>query len=221
VADITDTTTPGWTPWALHLLGSRVIPSFVFTLLGVLTLLAAGQDDSVAQMVFHVAGALLWGMFLVLVNIRPAPLRRGRAPLGVVAALSAQFAFIALGALATESAGGSRVVVADVLLLGGLAFSIVSALALGTCFGVLPDVRGLVMRGPYRIVRHPLYLGELVSALGLVVGTSRPLPALLAWAACVAVQIVRTRYEEEGLRAEFPEYEDYARRTSRLIPGVV
>ena len=96
-----------------------------------------------------------------------------------------------------------------------------TALALGTCFGVLPDVRGLVMRGPYRIVRHPLYLGELVSALGLVVGTSRPLPALLAWAACVAVQIVRTRYEEEGLRAEFPEYEDYARRTSRLIPGVV
>jgi protein-S-isoprenylcysteine O-methyltransferase Ste14 len=221
VADLTDTTTPGWTPWALHLLGSRVIPSFVFTLLGVLTLLAVGQDDSVAQMVFHIAGALLWGMFLVLVNIRPAPLRRGRAPLGVIAALSAQFAFIAVGALATESAGGSRVWIADTLLLGGLAFSIVSALALGTCFGVLPDVRGLVTRGPYRIVRHPLYLGELISALGLVIGASRPAPALVAWLLCIGVQVVRTRYEEDGLRAEFPEYEEYAAHTSRLIPGVV
>lgn len=222
MADLTDTTTPDWTPWALHLLGSRVIPSFVFTLLGVLTLLAAADDDSVAQMLFHLAGFVLWAMFLVLVNIRPAPLRRGRAPLGIAAALTAQFAFIAVGAFATESVGsGVRVWIADALLLGGLAFSIASVLALGRCFGVLPDVRGLVMRGPYRIVRHPLYLGELVSALGLVVGTSRPALAAAAWLACIAVQVIRTRYEEDGLRAEFPEYEQYAERTSRLIPGVV
>jgi len=32
---------------------------------------------------------------------------------------------------------------------------------------------------------------------------------------------VRTRYEEKGLRAEFPEYETYANGTKRLIPGVV
>ncbi|MFI5050708.1 MAG: methyltransferase family protein [Gaiellales bacterium] len=222
MADITtDTAAPAWTPWALHLLGSRVIPSFVFTLLGVLTLLAVGQDESVAQMLFHVASAVMWGMFLVLVNIRPAPLRRGRAPIGVIAALSAQFAFIAVGALATDSAGGSRVWIADILLLGGLGFSIVSVLALGRCFGVLPDVRGLVTRGPYRIVRHPLYLGELVSALGLVIGASRPGLAGAAWVACLAVQVVRTRYEEAGLRAEFPEYDEYAEHTRRLIPGVV
>jgi len=41
------------------------------------------------------------------------------------------------------------------------------------------------------------------------------------WVACVAVQLVRTRYEEDGLRAEFPEYEQYAAQTKRLIPGVV
>ena len=34
------------------------------------------------------------------------------------------------------------------------------------------------------------------------------------------MQLVRTRYEEQTLRAEFPEYAGYAARTRRLIPGV-
>ena len=205
----------------LHLLGSRGVPTFLFGMMALLAGTAAARSSGPADLVFHLLGAALWVMFAVLVNIRPAPLRRGRAPIGVIAALTAQFAFIAVGALATDSAGGSRVWIADTLLLGGLAFSIVSVLALGRCFGVLPDVRGLVTRGPYRIVRHPLYLGELVSALGLVIGASRPALAGAAWIACVAVQVVRTRYEEAGLRAEFPEYDEYAEHTRRLIPGVV
>jgi len=205
----------------LHLLGSRGVPTFLFGMMALLAGTAAARSSGPADFIFHVLGAALWMMFAVLVNIRPAPLRRGRAPIGVIAALTAQFAFIAVGALATDSAGGSRVWIADTLLLGGLAFSIVSVLALGRCFGVLPDVRGLVTRGPYRIVRHPLYLGELVSAFGLVIGASRPGLAGAAWIACVAVQVVRTRYEEAGLRAEFPEYDEYAEHTRRLIPGVV
>ena len=38
-----------------------------------------------------------------------------------------------------------------------------SVLALGRCFGVLPEARGLVTRGPYRTVRHPVYLGEIAA----------------------------------------------------------
>jgi protein-S-isoprenylcysteine O-methyltransferase Ste14 len=160
-------------------------------------------------------------MFAVLVNVRPAPLRRGRSVIGVAAALTSQLAFILIGLVAGSSGSGAVLVASDILLGAGLLFAIASVAFLGRCFGVLPDVRGLVTRGPYRLVRHPLYLGELAAALGIALGAQRWAPALGAWLVCLGLQLVRTAYEERSLRAEFPEYAPYAERTKRLIPGLV
>jgi protein-S-isoprenylcysteine O-methyltransferase Ste14 len=38
---------------------------------------------------------------------------------------------------------------------------------------------------------------------------------------CVGLQLARTSYEERNIRAEFPQYDEYAARTRRLIPGVL
>ncbi len=74
--------------------------------------------------------------------------------------------------------------------------------------------------GPYRLVRHPGYLGFagwILSAPLLLGSAWAMLPALLAAAALV----VRTALEDRTLRAELPGYADYARRVRfRLIPGV-
>jgi protein-S-isoprenylcysteine O-methyltransferase Ste14 len=70
-------------------------------------------------------------------------------------------------------------------------------------------------------VRHPLYLGELVAALGIAVGSKRLALAVAVWAVCAALQVARSRYEERSLTAEFPEYKAYARRTKRLVPFLV
>jgi protein-S-isoprenylcysteine O-methyltransferase Ste14 len=205
----------------LHLLGSRGIPTFLFAMLALLALDAATRSTTAAVLMFHLLGAVLWIMFAVLVATRPAPLRRGGHLVGVVVALAAQFSFLLVGLAANTSRDDALLVVADVLLLVGLVVAIASVAVLGRCFGVLPDVRGLVTRGPYRIVRHPLYLGELMALLGLALCAAGPALALAAWLACVGLQIVRTRYEEQALLAEFPEYADYAARTRRLIPGLV
>src|SRR5437868_2205155 len=85
----------------------------------------------------------------------------------------------------------------------------------------LLGVRGLVTRGPYRLVRHPLHLGELTAVLGIVLGSRRPLLATGMWLLCVGLQLARTSYEERTIRAEFPQYDEYAARTRRLIPGVL
>ena len=205
----------------LHLLGSRGVPTFLFGMMALLAGTAAARSSGPADFIFHVLGAALWMMFAVLVNIRPAPLRRGRSVVGVAAALIAQLAFLLIGLVAGSSGSGALLVAGDLMLGAGLLFAIASVAFLGRCFGVLPDVRGLVTRGPYRLVRHPLYLGELTAALGIVVGAQRWAPALAAWLVCLGLQLVRTKYEERSLRAEFPEYAPYAARTKRLIPGLV
>jgi protein-S-isoprenylcysteine O-methyltransferase Ste14 len=205
----------------VHLLGSRGLPTFLFAVMALLAGTAAVRSAGPADFIFHVLGAALWVMFAVLVNVRPAPLRRGRSVIGVAAALTSQLAFILIGLVAGSTGSGAVLVAGDLMLGAGLLFAIASVAFLGRCFGVLPDVRGLVTHGPYRLVRHPLYLGELTASLGIVLGAQRWAPALAAWLICLGLQLVRTAYEERSLRAQFPEYTPYAERTKRLIPGLV
>ncbi len=201
---------------------SRALLSSLFTIISVVGVIAAVRADSSAAVVHHALSAVLWGMFAVLVIIRPVPVKRGDSKTGVAAALGAQAVTIMLGVVAGDSTfSGAALFVADILLAGGLLFAIASLAFLGRCFGILPDVRGLVTRGPYSVVRHPLYLGELTALLGIALGADRWALALPLWLVCVGLQLVRTGYEERSLRAVFPEYGQYADRTKRLIPGVV
>ena len=43
----------------------------------------------------------------------------------------------------------------------------------------------------------------------------------MAWVVCLSLQLARTGYEERNIRAEFPEYAEYAAHKKRLIPGVL
>ena len=154
--------------------------------------------------------------FAYFVLVRPDSKRKARAPIAIISCAAA-----AAGAVALQGPDAS--VPVGLLLAGDLlAFAcslwlLASVLALGRCFGMLPEARGLVTRGPYRLVRHPVYLGELGVCAGLVIGA----PTL--WnAGCAVVilgaQIVRMGLEERALETEFPEYGEYARRTPRLLP---
>jgi protein-S-isoprenylcysteine O-methyltransferase Ste14 len=203
------------------MVGSRLIPTLLFATMATVSLIGAGQAPTPAAAVFHVLSAGLWGLFIVLINIRPAPLRRNRSAVGVIVALLSQLSVIAVGLFGSRTDGGVAVIASDVLLVCGLSFAIGSVIVLGRCFGILPDVRGLVTRGPYRLVRHPLYLGELTAVFGIVLGSRNPLWAGVAWVACLALQLARSGYEERNIRAEFPEYAEYAARTKRLVPGVL
>ena len=107
--------------------------------------------------------------------------------------------------------------VALVVGLGGYALVIWSLLALGTRFGIAPADRGLVAHGPYRFVRHPMYLGELVLRLSLVSTAPQPVLAAGLFLVLAVIQVLRAM-REERIIAGYPEYAVQVR--SRLIPGV-
>lgn len=79
----------------------------------------------------------------------------------------------------------------------------------------------LITTGPYAVVRHPLYSAVAVLWLATALGMVNWL-LLALWPAMLAIMIlVPMRQEDDLLRTKFgPEYERYARRTSRLIPGI-
>jgi protein-S-isoprenylcysteine O-methyltransferase Ste14 len=97
-----------------------------------------------------------------------------------------------------------------------------SVAALGRSFGLFPARRGVVAAGPYRLVRHPMYVAQALTGLGVGLAGG---PDALAWnwplwVAFVLVQAARAVREERVLRAD-PAYQGYAARVRwRLAPGV-
>lgn len=74
--------------------------------------------------------------------------------------------------------------------------------------------------GPYRIVRHPGYAGNLLPLVGIVLALSS-LWTLIPAAIALIIAVIRTALEDRTLQEELPGYLDYTRRVRyRLIPGI-
>jgi protein-S-isoprenylcysteine O-methyltransferase Ste14 len=92
-------------------------------------------------------------------------------------------------------------------------------LALGRSFGLVPANRGVVVQGPYTVVRHPIYLGYLVTHAAFLVANPQPLNVLIVLVADSAL-IARALIEERVLRLD-AAYEAYCRRVGwHLVPGL-
>jgi protein-S-isoprenylcysteine O-methyltransferase Ste14/uncharacterized membrane protein (UPF0127 family) len=101
----------------------------------------------------------------------------------------------------------------------GLTGIIVSLLSLGKSFGIVPANRKIVCAGAYRIVRHPLYISEILFYTGFVSGNPSPANMLLILM-ILAGQLYRS-VSEENLLAVDPSYRSYREKVRyRFIPGL-
>jgi protein-S-isoprenylcysteine O-methyltransferase Ste14 len=155
--------------------------------------------------------------FAVFTIGRAAARTRARSPLAFASCAVAMLAVVVFQSPPADTPA-ALVIGGELVAVVACAWLMVSVTFLGRCFGVLPEARGLVTGGPYGVVRHPVYLGEIGACAGLAIASPTVGNAIALAALCVA-QGVRMRLEEQALRAAFPEYEGYARRVPRLLPA--
>lgn len=108
------------------------------------------------------------------------------------------------------------------LALAGIAVLGYSAVKLGRSLTPFPKplpTARLITSGAYRFVRHPIYLGVLLAALGLALSSLSPLRLLLTLV-LVAFFDRKADREEAWLLERYPEYHAYRRRVKKLLPWI-
>jgi protein-S-isoprenylcysteine O-methyltransferase Ste14 len=110
------------------------------------------------------------------------------------------------------------------LTILGCGFAIWARVTLGSNWSGLPNVKReheLIVKGPYKLVRHPIYSGLLLALAGTAIAADRSawVLSLVLFAASYAVKM---RQEEQLMMQTFPQdYPAYRRRVKALIPGVL
>jgi protein-S-isoprenylcysteine O-methyltransferase Ste14 len=196
--------------WLDHIERLAVVALYAWLVVRVLEDLGKGRTA---------ANALLLaseGLVLVFILIRRPAENISPRPLDWL------LAFAATALPLTVRLGGSSPVppaLAAVVLVMGMLVQLHAKLSLARSFGCVPAHRGLVARGPYKHVRHPMYAGYMLSHAGFLLLN----PTWWNFAVYVlanAIQIPRLLAEERLLG----EHEDYQRYRStvpyRLFPGL-
>ncbi|MDR3568569.1 MAG: isoprenylcysteine carboxylmethyltransferase family protein [Syntrophobacteraceae bacterium] len=204
---------------ALCVFGYLMVKDFLAVLRYAQTMVAV----SFAGFVVLLNGLLVAGYYTLLVGIY---LTRGSASssskslpakLVAIAGTFLPFTFPMLSDPARS--GAIELMVSSLTLLSGMIFTMMALGTLGKSFSLIPQTRNLVTSGPYRLVRHPVYVGEILAALGLVVWAAT-IAKTLVFLALIGCEVYRALQEEKLLMEIFPEYKEYASHTARFVPGL-
>ncbi len=110
------------------------------------------------------------------------------------------------------------------LTLIGMGFAIWARVCIGRNWSAAVTVKEnhkLVTRGPYALVRHPIYSGALLAMLGTAV-VFRGLRGLVAVFVATLALHLKSRREEQFMTEEFgAEYADYKQKVKALVPFVL
>jgi protein-S-isoprenylcysteine O-methyltransferase Ste14 len=111
------------------------------------------------------------------------------------------------------------ILMADLITSVGLMFAIYALSHLRLYFGISPEARGFVMTGPYKWIRHPMYLGEFIAFFGILI-PKLSLFAFSIFVIFIILQCTRAMFEERVLSKTFSEYHQYRKKTPPFLPRI-
>ena len=170
---------------------------------------------------------VLYSVIAIRLVARVSPGRRRIRRGGAVAQLLPAFIWVPYVVIALRP--GPELPVPDpvrwigiALIVGGIGFSIWAARTLGRHFDMEVEVHEgheVVDRGPFAVVRHPVYLGLAVHFIGACLATGNVLLIAGTLFGTFPALYVRASAEERLLRESLgPAYDAYARRVPMLVP---
>jgi MFS family permease len=145
------------------------------------------------------------------------PAARDEAFLPNVLALAGAFGAYAFGFLPAADIAPINLYVPLTLLLLGAALVLLALLYLRRSFTVTPQARAVRRAGPYAIIRHPMYAGNILTVFGLGLLLGTPQSLLLSFAIACA-QVGRAYFEERLLLAALPDYAVYREKVGAFLP---
>ncbi len=219
-------TTPRWTRLLPAAALAFLVAWQVADLAHALQLLAREPNWTIAA---QCARGTNYALFLCLaiaaLLAQPPALVREDRRVVKITAVTATFLLTGLGLLAPQGVllfhpSPAAILVASWASVAGAVLAIASGWTLGGNFAIHPEVRELVTSGPYRIVRHPIYLAEAMMITGFVIVNPRAV-TMIGSVLVIGLQVIRIFAEETLYRNVGPDYCAYAARTrSRLLPRV-
>jgi protein-S-isoprenylcysteine O-methyltransferase Ste14 len=154
------------------------------------------------------AETLLFAVLAIAFIVRRDPVDRSQGFAEIIVPLiGSVLPFCLLTAQPSAWVMGDRILLTAVFswMTLATAFTTWSMWALRHSFSITVEARTLVSSGPYRWVRHPIYLGEILASASVVVWRWSALNIAI-FILFVIIQLLRARREEQKLERIFPDY---------------
>ena len=191
---------------------------FMLLALGVAIKIGASLTDPWPSLLSSFCLAIFYTLLTVLIMTRPPAKAQAAGLLPRIAAFVGSYMPWTISFFGkTDQALPNLLSTACVLI--GIIMMLVTIRHLGRAFSLVPQARSVVQTGPYRWIKHPLYLSEEIVILGVVLQYLTPVTVILL-ILHIGVQVCRILYEEDLLRRNCPEYSSYEASRWRLIPYV-
>ncbi len=203
-----------------------ILPIFsLFMVINIVSLVeqvkAADSVSSIkiASLINNLLVAFFYALLVILYLIRTSAKSTTDSLTVKTVAVISTFLPFAIPFAGKQSNEPGIILFASLVTMFGMVISLYSLGMLGRSFSIIPQARTIVKSGPYKHVRHPVYLGEMIAVSGIVLARFS-FSALAIFSLYMAAMVYRAMHEEKLLMSISPEYESSFVKKARFIPGI-